>query len=170
MAVVVVVTGVSGSGKSTVGAALADRWGWSFVDGDDLHSVASVEKMRRGVALDDADRAPWLARLQALIRARVDDGAPTVVACSALRRRYRDQLRAGSPPGTIQFVHLDVDRQTLEQRLATRRGHYMLPSLLASQLATLEPPTADEALTVKAEAPVDQVVTTITATVGSALG
>lgn len=157
------VTGVSGSGKTTVGEALAERLGWEFLEGDDFHPEANVEKMRRGEALDDADRDPWLDRLHAAIVERVAAGKPAVLASSALKRRYRERLREGLDPGAVRFVHLDVDRATLERRLRERRGHYMPPSLLDSQLADLEPPAADEALVVDATRPVDQVVEAIVA-------
>jgi len=159
---VVVVTGVSGSGKSTVGAALADRLGWDFLDGDDFHPPANVDKMRRGIPLDDADRAPWLDHLHELIASRVAAGKPAVLACSALRRRYRRRLAAGFDDGAVAFVHLDADRATLEERLRTRRGHYMPPSLLDSQFAALEVPTpGDGAVVVDADRPVAEVVDAI---------
>jgi carbohydrate kinase (thermoresistant glucokinase family) len=155
---VVVVTGVSGSGKSTVGAALAERLGWAFFDGDDFHPQANVDKMRRGIALDDTDRAPWLERLHDLVRTRVDMGAPAVLACSALKRSYRAALRVGLPHDVVRFVHLDVDAETLAARLGGRRGHYMPASLLASQLATLEVPTPAEALVVDGGRPVAVII------------
>jgi gluconokinase len=161
---VVVVTGVSGSGKSTVGAALADRLGWDFLDGDDFHPAANVDKMRRGIPLDDADRAPWLDHLHELIASRVASGKPAVLACSALKGRYRRRLVEGFDDDAVTFVHLDVDRATLEERLRARRGHYMPPSLLDSQLAVLEAPTpGDEAIVVDAGRPVAQVIDAIAA-------
>ena len=160
---VVVVTGVSGSGKSTVGAALADRLGWDFLDGDDFHPASNVDKMRRGVPLDDADRAPWLDRLHELIATRVASGESAVLACSALKRRYRARLAEGFGAGAVVFVHLDVDRDTLAARLRARKGHHMPPSLLDSQLATLEVPTPDEAIVVDAARPVAEVVDATTA-------
>lgn len=164
---VVVVTGVAGSGKSTVGAALADRLGWEFFDGDDFHPATNVDKMRHGVPLDDDDRAPWLARLQDLVHTRVDMGAPAVLACSALKRSYRTMLRAGLPHDTVRFVHLDVDAATLASRMQARKGHYMPPSLLASQLDALEKPTPDEALVVDATGPVASVVDEVVAQLAS---
>ncbi len=133
----VVVIGVSGSGKSTVGAALADALGLTFVDGDSLHPASNVAKMAAGVPLDDADRAPWLDAIGVLL-AR----GPVVVACSALKRAYRDRLRAAVPD--LALVFLDGGRELLAGRMAARPGHFMPTSLLDSQLATLERPTADE--------------------------
>jgi gluconokinase len=125
--------GVSGAGKTTIGQALAAALGWPFVEADELHPPANVAKMARGEPLDDADRAPWLEAVAARMRA-LDDG---VIACSALRERYRDVLRVRPD---VRFILLDVPRALLEQRLAARRGHFMPPSLLPSQLATLERP------------------------------
>jgi gluconokinase len=130
---IVVVMGVSGAGKSTVGGALAAALGWPFVEADELHPPANVAKMARGEPLDDADRAPWLEAVATRMRA-LDDG---VVACSALRERYRDVLRVRPD---VRFVLLDVPRALLEERLKKRRGHFMPRSLLDSQLATLEHP------------------------------
>lgn len=133
----IVVAGASGSGKSTVGAALAARSGLVFVDGDDLHPAANVAKMAAGVALDDADRAPWLE----LVGARLAAGG-VVVACSALRRRYRDRILELAPATRI--LLLEVPRDALQRRLAERPGHFMPASLLDSQLAALEAPVSGE--------------------------
>jgi len=137
---VVVVMGVSGCGKSTIGRVLAERLGWVFQEGDDLHPASNVAKMRAGVPLTDEDRWPWLDRVAAWIEGRLVAGESGVVACSALKRAYRERL---SRPGGVVFVHLEVDRHTLEERLAGRRGHYMPAALLASQLETLEGPGTD---------------------------
>lgn len=143
---VVVVIGVSGSGKTTVGRLLAERLRWRFVDADDLHPSANVAKMRAGVALADADRAPWLDAVRACIAAHVSRGEALVVACSALRRAYRRRLvESESGEQHLLFVLLDVPRSELERRLAARTGHYFPRGLLESQLATFEPPGADEA-------------------------
>ncbi|UZN04285.1 gluconokinase [Cellulomonas sp. S1-8] len=135
----VVVMGVAGCGKSTVGSALARRLGVPFVDADGLHPHANVARMSAGVPLTDDDRAPWLAAVAAEL-AEAPRGL--VVACSALRRRYRDALRAGAP-GTV-FVHLTGTREILAARLGARLDHFMPPALLDSQLATLEPLDDDE--------------------------
>lgn len=132
----VVVMGVSGSGKSTVGRDLADALGVPFVDGDGLHPPANVAKMSAGVPLDDDDRAPWLDAIAARLAA-----GPVVIACSALKRAYRDRLRAAAPQLRLVFLH--GDRATLLPRMA-RPGHFMPASLLDSQLATLEAPDPDE--------------------------
>lgn len=136
----VVVMGVSGSGKSTVGAALATRLGVAFVDADGLHPAANVAKMRGGTPLTDADRDPWLDAVGAELARHSSTGL--VVACSALRRVYRDRLRHHAP-GTA-FLHLSGDRDILAGRMTGREGHYMPPALLDSQLATLEPLDAGE--------------------------
>lgn len=141
MPAVLVISGVSGVGKSTIAAAVAELLGWDFQEGDDLHSASSVAKMAAGVALDDADRWPWLERIAGWIRVQQASGRPGVITCSALRRAYRDRL-AG--PGVV-FVQLDADEALIAERLAARQGHFMSASLLASQLATLEPLGSDEA-------------------------
>jgi gluconokinase len=143
MTVRIVIMGVSGCGKSTVGAALGTALGIPYRDGDDLHPPANVEKMRAGIPLTDDDRWPWLDRVAATLR----DEAPVVVGCSALRRAYRDRIRAGSG-GPVQFVHLTGSREVIAARMADRKGHYMPPSLLDSQFATLEPPGPDEAISI----------------------
>lgn len=138
----VIVMGVSGSGKSAVGAALADALGLPFADGDDFHPARNVAKMSAGQPLGDTDRWPWLDAIGGLIDRWRAAGQGGVVACSALRRSYRDRLRAGRPQ--VRFAFLDVPRSVLVARLADRPGHFMPASLLDSQLATLEPPSADE--------------------------
>ena len=142
MTTTAVVMGVSGSGKTTVARALADRQGWRFAEGDDFHPPANVAKMAAGHPLDDSDRTPWLAALADWIGARERAGESSVLTCSALKRAYRDRLRAGHP--SVLFLHVDVPVEVLRERLAQRRGHYMPASLLDSQLATLEPLAADE--------------------------
>jgi carbohydrate kinase (thermoresistant glucokinase family) len=137
---VVVVMGVSGCGKSTVGAALARALGIEFVEGDAFHPPENVARMAAGTPLTDEDRAGWLRTLAAHIAQAAPRGV--VVSCSALKRSYRDVLRTGS--AALRFVWLDLPRAELEARMARRTGHYMPASLLASQLATLEPPSPDE--------------------------
>lgn len=133
--------GVTGTGKSTVGMSLAQRIGAVFIEGDDLHPGTNRAKMAGGIPLTDEDRLPWLSAVAAAI---CDAEADCVVAaCSALRRRYRDLIRAGAGCPVV-FVHLSGDASVIVGRLALRRGHFMAPSLLASQLATLEPPGLDE--------------------------
>jgi gluconokinase len=147
---IVVIMGVSGSGKTTIGIALAAALGWEFVDGDDMHPPANVSKMAAGVPLTDDDRSPWLEAIGRWIDVRRSSGAGAVVACSALRRSYRDLLWRGR--SEVAFCYLAVDPEHLRDRLARRRGHYMPASLLASQLATLEPLDDDEpGVTVAAE-------------------
>ena len=152
---VVIVMGVSGAGKTTVGRALAQRLGWQFIEGDDLHPAANIELMAAGHALTDADRAPWLAALRAKIERIMQSGGHAVIACSALKHSYRRVL-AGETPESVRFVQLDVPRDVLEQRLAHRHGHFMPASLLDSQLATLEGSTT--ALRVDGTQPVESLV------------
>jgi carbohydrate kinase (thermoresistant glucokinase family) len=150
----VVVMGVAGSGKSTIGAALAARLGAEFVDGDDLHPPHNIALMREGIPLTDRDRWPWLARVGETLAGATGS---IVVACSALARRYRDAIRAEAPDA--RFVHLTGPRDVLYARLANRSGHYMAPSMLESQLAVLEPLEPDEAgITVEITSDPDRVV------------
>jgi gluconokinase len=151
---IVVLMGPAGAGKSTVGRALAGKLRWRFVDADDLHSPDSIGKMARGVALDDDDRAGWLERVNAAMREAAGAGADLVVACSALRERYRTRLARGVP--ALHWVYLRADPATLQTRLAAREGHFAGPALLGTQLAALEPPL--DAIPVDAAAPVDRVV------------
>ena len=135
----IVVMGVAGSGKTTVGAALAAELGHAFIDGDDLHPKANVEKMTRGEPLNDADRAPWLDA----VGAALGDRAPALIACSALKRAYRARIAAAAGAPVI-FVYLDGSKELIGARMAARVGHFMPPALLDSQFAALEPPGADE--------------------------
>ena len=138
----VIVMGVSGSGKTTVARGLADHLGWEFLEGDDLHPAANVEKMSAGTPLTDEDRRPWLRAIGAWMDERIARGSDAVLTCSALKRSYRDLL-AGGRPG-VRFCHVDADPRVIEERVEARRGHYMPPSLLPSQLRTLEPLGPDE--------------------------
>ncbi|MGJ7570000.1 gluconokinase [Variovorax sp. RB2P76] len=161
----VVVMGVSGTGKSSVAAALSQMLGVPWVDGDDLHAPEAVARMRAGLPLADADRWPWLDRIGACLADRTAAPHGVVVACSALRRAYRDRLRAASPD--LQFVFLDGPSALIRQRMAQRTGHYMPPALLESQLQTLEPPDADETDVLRAA--IDTPVSLIVADVGARL-
>lgn len=147
---VYVVMGVSGCGKSTVGKLLAAALGARYAEGDSFHPPQNVEKMRRGQPLDDHDRAPWLAAMATAIRDWNAAGETVVLACSALKRRYRDVLRGG---GDVRFIHLAGDKALIAARLAARKGHYMPATLLDSQFAALEPPDECEAITVAIDAP-----------------
>jgi gluconokinase len=159
---VIVLMGVSGSGKTAVGEALAARLGWSFADADDLHSAADVERMRSGVPLTDQDREPWLRAVNRALRGWIAAGRDVVLACSALRRSHRAALRAGVPDdGSLRFVYLRAEPAELARRLRTRVGHFMPASLLPSQLDTLEEPDPAEALTVDAQRPIPAVVDAI---------
>ncbi|MFD5426341.1 gluconokinase [Streptomyces sp. NPDC127084] len=138
---VVVVMGVAGTGKTTIGALVAAHLGVPYAEGDDFHPPADIAKMSAGVPLDDTDRLPWLDAIGRWARSR--EGRGGVVSCSALKRSYRDRLRA-SAPGVV-FLHLTGARALIERRMAERRGHFMSAALLDSQYATLEPLEADEA-------------------------
>lgn len=135
---IIVLMGVSGSGKSTIGRMLADRLGWRFCEGDEFHSRESIEKMSNGIALTDQDRLPWLARIKNEIDACFSNGSHAVWACSALRRRYRELL--GADVSDIHFVYLKGDRELLLERMVARRDHYMKEHMLDSQLGSLEEP------------------------------
>ncbi len=139
---VLVVMGVSGSGKTTVAELLAKQLGWAFQEGDALHPAANVAKMSSGTPLTDADRQPWLEAVARLIDAWRGRGENGVVTCSALKHAYRDILLQGRPD--VRIVYLQAERALLEDRMAKRRGHFMPAKLLDSQLATLEEPGADE--------------------------
>jgi gluconokinase len=135
---VAIVMGVAGAGKTTVGHALAEALGWEFHDGDELHSEASKRKMHVGIALDDADRAPWLSALRKLIQGMVSEGRNGVVACSALKQSYRDELVVD--PKLVKVVYLKGSKELIGERLRNRVGHFMNPDLFQSQFDTLEEP------------------------------
>jgi gluconokinase len=153
----VVVMGVSGSGKTTLAESLAERLGWEFQEGDDLHPPENVAKMSRGEPLTDEDRRPWLEAIGRWLDGRRAAGSHAVVTCSALRRSYRDLLRVDRP--RLVFCHVTASAELIAHRLEHRRGHYMPASLLPSQLATLEPLGADEpGVTVSADGSPEQVL------------
>lgn len=156
----VIVMGVSGCGKSTVAALLAQQLGWAFVEGDSLHPPANVEKMSQGIPLTDADRLPWLQEIAQTIENWRATGQPGVVACSALRRHYREII--AGPALDIRFAYLQGDFQLIKQRLAMRQGHYMPVSLLESQFSVLEAPASDEpVITLDVEAQAEGLVADI---------
>ncbi|MBY3552504.1 gluconokinase [Modestobacter lapidis] len=158
----IIVMGVSGSGKTSVAVELARLLGWNYIEGDDLHPEANVAKMAAGTPLDDDDRWPWLRKIAAVIGEHERAGTSFLVTCSALKRSYRDVLRDGHP--SVWFAHVNPSEAVLTDRLAKRTGHYMPPSLLGSQLATLEPLAADEpGAAVPGEASVEQTVTELLA-------
>lgn len=156
--------GPAGSGKSTVGKLLAEKLSWSFADGDDFHSPANIEKMSRGIALTDEDRIPWLQRiLEAILQWQVQ-GHNVVLACSALKRSYRDLLGIHSNDQNVKLVYLKGSYNLLLQRLRSRKGHYMTEQLLASQLADLEEPA--DALAIDASLSPEAIVSEIRARLG----
>ncbi len=143
---IVILAGVSGSGKTTVGRLLAGRLGWPFADGDSFHSAANIEKMAAGIPLTDHDRWPWLAAIGAWIDERAAGGGSAVLACSALKRAYRDFLRKDRPE--VRIVFLTIDRDAGLARLRGRHGHFFSAGLLDSQLAAVEPPSPGEGVLV----------------------
>ena len=156
---IIIAAGVSGSGKTTVGAMLAGHLHWRFADGDDFHPAANIEKMRAGIPLTDADRGPWLQSIAAWMDERIAQGESAVIPCSALKRSYRDVLLDGRPEA--QLVFLAVDREVLASRLAARHAHFFPAQLLGSQLDTLEPPQADERAVTVIEHSADQPADTV---------
>lgn len=138
----VVVMGISGSGKTTIAALLAEKLGWDFAEADEFHPPANIEKMTNGTPLTDEDRWPWLGTMRDWMSSKAATGTSTVVTCSALRRAYRDVLVEAA--GDVVFVHLMGDTEMILERMSTRSGHFMPQSLLPSQISTLEPLEADE--------------------------
>jgi len=160
---IVVVMGVTGAGKTTVGGLLAKRLGWEFADADDFHPASNKEKMKHGTPLTDADRAPWLAALHQQIARWIAEKRNAVLACSALKQSYRDELRASSE---VKFVYLKGSYQLFSQRVLSRKGHFAKQDLLASQFATLEEPT--DAITADAALPPEQIVSEVRRQLGFA--
>lgn len=157
---IVVLAGVAGSGKTTVGKLLADRLGWAFADADAFHPAANIAKMRAGLPLTDADRRPWLAAIATWMDEHAAAGTSAVVTCSALKRAYRDALLAGRDQ--VAMVFLVINEAQDEERVADRRGHFFPERLVASQFAQLEPPAADErVLQIPAGRPAAQLVSEI---------
>lgn len=154
---ILVIAGVAGTGKTTIGRLLAQQLHWPYHEADDFHSAANKEKMGRGVPLDDTDRAPWLAAIRHAIDDCVAQGRNAVFTCSALKERYRRVLQEGRPE--VRFVFLTGDRALLQQRLEGRTGHYMKSGMLESQLAALEAPT--DALVVDVQPPPEAIVAAI---------
>ncbi|PHQ49633.1 gluconate kinase [Streptomyces cinnamoneus] len=153
---VIVVMGVAGTGKTTIGPLVAEALGLPYAEGDDFHPAANVAKMSAGTPLDDADRAPWLDAIGAWAAGRAGRGG--VVSCSALKRAYRDRLRAAAPAGAVVFLHLTGERELIAGRMAARTGHFMTSRLLDSQFATLEPLGPDETGVVVDVAPGPEVI------------
>lgn len=137
---ILILCGVSGSGKSTIGQLLASRLGWPFLDADDYHPAANRHKMASGIALTDKDREPWLNALHQRMREIAESGGSALLACSALKQKYRDLLASGFAPGEVRFALLEAPRELIAERLRSRSHAFMNPDLLGSQLATLEQP------------------------------
>ena len=150
---IIVLMGVTGSGKSTVGKLLAQQLGWKFFEGDDFHSPANIEKMRRGMPLSDDDRRPWLEAIRESIRQMVERSENALIACSALKHSYRQMLRI---TGEVVFVYLKANIDIVRERLKNRTGHFMNPNLIQSQFDTLE--ESEQALRVDASLPPGEIV------------
>jgi gluconokinase len=161
---IVVLMGVSGAGKTMIGELLSKRLGWPLLDADDFHPPANIEKMRSGIALTDEDRWPWLDRLNGLLREKDSNGESVLLACSALKQKYRDRLAAGC--SNLRWVHLKGSFELIESRLKTRKGHYMKAGLLESQFAALEEPI--DAITVDVGAAPETIVDTVEAALNGA--
>jgi len=160
---IVIIMGTTGSGKTTIGTSLAKRMGWEFVDADDFHPLGNVEKMKHGIPLTDADREPWLKALHDKIVEWIAEGRNVVLACSALKQSYRDELRVGPD---VKFVYLKGSYELFLQRVQARKGHFAKQDLIASQFATLEEPT--DAITVDAAPPPEKIVAEVRKQLGLA--
>jgi gluconokinase len=148
----IILFGVTGAGKTTIGLLLAAELGWPFYDADDFHPAANVEKMRQGIPLTDDDRTPWLESLKHLIQTAVDEGKPGILACSALKERYRQYLQVDE---SVKYVYLRGEFALIQQRLDNRVGHYMNPALLRSQFDALEVPGRSECIISVDQPPAD---------------
>ncbi|MFM0202406.1 gluconokinase [Paraburkholderia fungorum] len=155
---ILIAMGVSGAGKTRIGEMLAERLHCAFTDGDAFHSAANKEKMHKGIPLTDEDRWPWLQTIRAAIEEKQKAAEEAVFTCSSLKRSYRDVLRGGNGDKDVCFVYLKGSFEVLRERLTTRTGHFFDPSLLQSQLDTLEEPGSDEAITVSIELSPEQIV------------
>jgi gluconokinase len=160
---IVVLMGVSGSGKTTIGRLLAGQLGWTYIEADDYHPASNVDKMHRGIPLNDADRAPWLDALRRQVDEACAKGDNVVLACSALKHAYQHYLER-DVPGCVHYVHLRGSEDLIRQRLATRKGHFMNPALLHSQFEILEPP--DHAIQVDVSPAPEAIVAEIRAKLG----
>lgn len=152
---VIVLMGVSGSGKTTIGKILAEQLGWTFIEGDDYHPAANVEKLRQGIPLTDDDRRPWLAAIRGRLDEACERGENVVLACSALKHAYQEYLEQHDP-ACVHYVYLTGSEELLRERLAARKGHFMNPGLLHSQFEALEAPT--DALQVDVTPPPETIV------------
>lgn len=153
---IILITGVTGSGKSTIGRLLAAQLQWKFYEGDDFHPSVNIEKLKRGAPLDDEDRLPWLTAIRETIRAAIDQGEDAVIACSALKESYRRMLRINAD---VVLIHLQANSELIDERLKHRTGHFMNPALIRSQFETLEQPEA--ALQIDASLAPREIVRTI---------
>lgn len=152
---ILIVMGVSGSGKTTIGTGLALALGWSYIEGDQFHPKANVEKMARGISLNDEDRSAWLDALRSEIEKCLEEQRPAVLACSALKNSYRERLRVDE---RVQFVFLNIPYETARERMSKREGHFMPVSLLDSQFETLQQPDSSNSINVDAQQSPDQIV------------
>lgn len=152
---ILIVMGVSGSGKTTIGTGLALALGWSYIEGDQFHPKANVEKMARGISLNDEDRSAWLDELRSEIEKCFEEQRPAVLACSALKNSYRERLRVDE---RVQFVFLNIPYETARERMSKREGHFMPVSLLDSQFETLQQPDSSNSINVDAQQSPDQIV------------